>query len=140
MRNVWRLLPSVVLYAACLPLDGFGSRGGGDWPGFFILIMGVFPIASTPANLTWLANPLIFGAWAMIWLAEKTIAVAIGGIAVMAAAAFLFMETVVTSTGGEPSLITRLGTGYWLWLTSAAAACLGAFFCRAPLLRAKVTS
>jgi hypothetical protein len=123
------LLPSVALYLGCLPLEAFCDSGD-CWPGFFILLFGFLVLLETPANMTWAANPMLFSAWAMIGAGEKAIARLLSLGAAAVAASFLFTTTAMTNTGGLPSPIRELRLGYWLWLGSAAAACLAAHFIR----------
>ncbi|MBI3514558.1 MAG: hypothetical protein HY060_10915 [Proteobacteria bacterium] len=127
------LLPSMAVYAACLPFEAFCVDGRcADQPGWLVLLLGFFSVGETRANMTWLANPILFSAWVMIGFGEKAIAIVLSLVALVAAAAFLFMNTVITDASGTLLPITGVTVGYWLWLASMATACLGAIFLRRP--------
>jgi hypothetical protein len=121
------LLPSAVLYAACLPFDAFCRRGScSGSSGFGILLTGALGIGLTPANTTWVANPILFAAWLATHRNWKTLGVLLSFVALMVGLSFMHYSTVVTDESGSPLAITGYRIGYWLWLASMAASCIGA--------------
>jgi hypothetical protein len=123
MAHKLLILLSAALFASCLPLEAFCVSGScSNWPGYGILLFGLLPLWATPANMTWLANPMLFGAWVAVLLGAKKSSLCLSFSALAVSAAFLFMKTVVTNEAGIASPITGLRLGYWLWLASMAAA------------------
>ena len=111
------------MYVASLSQYAFCVGGNcSGWPGWSILIFGILALPGSLANATWLANPILFASWIVIWQREKRLSVVLSSVALMFAAAFLLMGTVVTNEGGVPSPITGFKIGYWLWLGSMVAA------------------
>ncbi|HTH96720.1 MAG TPA: hypothetical protein VL574_04840 [Stellaceae bacterium] len=127
------LLLSVALYLVSMPMDAFCEQSScSDWPGFGILLFGVFDFLVDQRNLTWFANPLLFAAWLLIWREWRRVRWrALGGIlgvlAAVLAIAFLFRKEIVTNEAGIPFPITGLRIGYWLWLASIGTAVAAAF-------------
>jgi hypothetical protein len=120
------LLPlSLVLYLVCLLFNAFCIEGS-DWPGYGALFLGLGGLlAPSVGNLTWLANPFLFGCWIAVLWDSRTAAIYLGLAAMAFSAMFLVAGTVVGEKGHMD--ITCFGPGYWLWLTSIAAASISAF-------------
>jgi hypothetical protein len=122
------LVLSIALYVTCLTQDAFCVKGRcSDWPAWSILIVGPMGFSSSPANLTWFANPFLFASWICVWQGEKAVAFRVALVALMFAASFMLMSTVVTNEGGASFPITGLRAGYWLWLASIATTCVAVF-------------
>lgn len=115
--KTWLML-SVALFLACLPYEAFSFTGASE-PSLLILLMGWLVLTLSPANMTWLANPLLICAWMAVLFDLRTLALCLGFSALALAASFLLMQTVATFSGGTAA-ITGVGLGYWLWLASAA--------------------
>lgn len=137
-RNFSRaaLLVSVTLYAASLTRDAFCVAGNcSDWPAWSILVFGMLAIDGTAANMSWLANPLLFAAWIAAF-ADRAVASVILGLAALAVgASFLFQTEVITNEGGLLNPITGLKEGYWLWLASMILACIAGALAAKPSTR-----
>lgn len=118
------LIGSIVLYAACLLLDNFCvDNKCGDSLGLLTLIFGAFgTLTGHPANLTWLANPLLFLSWIFIANAWRVPAIAASAAALLVGASFMLAKTVIINESGYPSHVTGYALGYWLWLASMALA------------------
>jgi hypothetical protein len=113
---------SVGLFFVSLALPVFPG-----WPGWGILIFGWLSMfMAHPANLTWLANPLLFVAWIGLGVSSRITAVLFSIAAFVVAGAFLFCKTVILGEDGSPRLIEGQILGYWPWLASTAAALAGA--------------
>src|SRR5215467_8175517 len=119
--SLW-LYVSIMSYLTCMAFHGLCVHGSSCSRGVEILAfgwLGVFYGHST--NLTWLANPLLFNAWALILLRKRRAAI-IGSIAAFVGG-FLFlvfsnMDGVEVDEGGGDYPVTGYGVGYWLWLVS----------------------
>jgi hypothetical protein len=124
-RKIW-LLVSVGLFVACLPLNSFCVQGECGWPGYLILSTGWLLMLETPANLTWLAIPILFLSWIAILKRLRVVAIYQSLSALALSAVFLLMRTIVVSEAGTLEL-TGVRPAYWLWLASAIAAAIAAF-------------
>jgi Na+/proline symporter len=130
-RWVW-LWSSVVLYLACLPLPGLcvdhycGNRGIGIVAIGWLGLWGIN--ASNPVNAAWLANPLLFVSWILLfWKRATIIARIVSGAALLAGALLLFADTIGPfNEGSGGNHITGYPLGYWLWLTSMLCAFIAA--------------
>jgi hypothetical protein len=122
------IFASIFLYLACMPLDSFCINNHcGDWPAWSVLLAG--PLAMmAPANLTWLANPLLFCAWGCTFASARTAAIVAAVSALALATSFLAFKTAVTNEAGIEMPITGYAPGYWLWLGSMVFAVISAYF------------
>jgi len=130
----WRLgslSPSLSLYLLCLPFDAFCGAGR-CCAGYLILLFGPLDLSASATNWTWLANPVLFGAWITLALGAKLRSVALGLAALalslaafVLAISFLFRREIVMDASGTLHLITGYGVGYWIWLSSIAVCCFG---------------
>jgi hypothetical protein len=103
------------------------------WPGYGILAFGALGLVTFhPANLTWIANPLLFIAWGLLWAGNGMGALKSSAVALLIALFFLLMPSVVVSEGGMPGRITGLRLGYFLWLASMGTAMVAANFAYDP--------
>jgi hypothetical protein len=119
------LILSILLYGACLPFDAFCVSGEcSQWPSYGILFFGALGLPGSFANLTWIANPILFLSWVTRATQQKVQACVYSFTALIIAMSFLLDRTVVTNEGGIPFPITGYKIGYWIWLTSMAAICL----------------
>lgn len=132
------LFLSVALYIACLFEDGFvccssPSQGGTcGMSGIAALIWGAisFPTAfQYPAMVAWFANPILSYAWTCFLLGARTGAIVLALLAFALASSFMFVKTVPGGTA-QPSEITGVALGYWLWLASIVMTFLGALLLR----------
>jgi hypothetical protein len=115
------LAASVALYVSCLPFYSFCvARSCTDWPSWSVLVfgwLGLF-LGGSLANVVWFANPILFFAWIAILIGGRTAATYASGFALLLAAGFPAMKTVVTNEAGILVPITGVKLGYWLWLGS----------------------
>jgi len=73
--SLW-LYASVIIYLACMPFHGFCVHGSSCSRGVGILLVGWLGVFyQNPANLTWIANPLLFSSWVMISLRMRRSAI-----------------------------------------------------------------
>jgi hypothetical protein len=129
--HVWRrvsdllLFGSIALYAASLltPVyyTGYNVMSNAHI-GLEALILG--PIGLLTGQASWLANPLLWGAWRVrkSKLTRQPVAVAVA--ALLIAGTFLLSRSVAVGSAGETPF--RVGLGYWLWLASIACAAASA--------------
>lgn len=126
-REQWLLWVSIALYVASLSQETFCASGNcSGWPGYGILLFGILGIGGSLANVTWIANPILFLSWLFIWQRDRRLSLAFSGAALIVAAAFMLMPNVVNNEGGVAVPITGLRLGYWLWLASMVVAVLAA--------------
>jgi hypothetical protein len=123
---------SVLLYLLCLPLDAFCASA--CQPSYSILISGPFGLLASLTNWTWLANPVLFGAWVALAFGAKTVsealefaalALALSVLALLIAISFLLQREVIMNEAGIPNPIRAYGIGYWVWLSSMVVCCFG---------------
>jgi len=114
------LMASVVVYLACLPFNSFCvSEECGNWPGWGVLIMGWMElILHAEAGVSWLANPIVFVAWASIFFRWRISALVFSVTALLLAIWFLGVDEVIVDEGGAWRTVTGYAAGYWLWLVS----------------------
>jgi hypothetical protein len=118
------ILISCLLFLLSLPMPIFPG-----WPGYGILFFGFFGMLTfEPANLTWLANPLLLGGWIAVLASNRRWATYFTVSAVVVAGSFVFCKSVLTSESGTPTMIGKLPLGYWLWFSSMIAAAASAYF------------
>lgn len=119
---------SVVLYGASLfyPEAICISGDCSSWPGMGILAFGALAMFATPANMTWIANLILFVCWALQITSRWRTALIAGLIALGWAASFLLHDKILSSESGSLSTITGTAPGYWLWLAAMAMACVNA--------------
>jgi hypothetical protein len=128
-RRMLCLLPGMLLYLLSLPLIGFYVGGRSDgYLGFGILDFGWLGIFYCwPANLIWIANPLLIGAWIATLFGGGRLAIILALLAFVVGSALLLCNSVEVDESGSLHPISGYGTGYWLWLLSMAGTALGAF-------------
>lgn len=117
---------SIALFILCLTNDGYYIAGPDPraWaPGWGLFLFGWIGIFS--GTVSWVANPLLLYAWVMFFLKRyrRSAMFAFGALVLMLA--FLMSKTVVSSEAPTYSRIVGYGTGYWLWIASAAILLIG---------------
>jgi len=117
--------PSIILFVACLPFEGFSVENKSSWNGFGILLVGIFS-----GSIYWYANLLLFAAWGYIKLKMKIPACIASSAAVILSFSFLFAVDVIVDEGGGKQVINGYLTGYWLWLLSMIFAFISAVLMR----------
>lgn len=118
---------SVIVFVAALTQKGFHTAGErpGDWsPGLYLLLIGLLGVLY--GIYEWLGNPVLLTAWIFSLAGKDKIALPLGVLATVLIAAFLFRQTIVASEAPTYSKISGYAAGYWLWLTSAMIAAIGA--------------
>ena len=128
------LLLSLVVYAAALAQEEAFCVDGqcANWPGYAILLFGALALGDNPANMAWLANPLLLAAWIAAWMGRRGPAFIVGFAALVLAVSFSFAKTVIANEAGIASSVTGLRLGYWLWLASMAVSCAAAALAGRP--------
>jgi hypothetical protein len=87
--------------------------------GWVLIFEGVF---------AWLANPCLLVSWISMIVRPIPYEGIVGSVLALALTlSFLLQKQVTTNSAGDVSKITGYGAGYWLWVASAAVACLGCF-------------
>ncbi|HXS42665.1 MAG TPA: hypothetical protein VN766_20885, partial [Stellaceae bacterium] len=128
-RRLASLLPGVSLFLLSLFLVGFyvGDRSEAYF-GFGILDFGWLGIFYWwPANLVWLANPLLIGAWLVMLRKESRSSIVLAILALAIGSAFLLCKSVEIDESGSLHPISGYGAGYWIWSLSMAGTALGSF-------------
>jgi uncharacterized membrane-anchored protein len=118
---------SLLLFLARLLLDAFYIDRPDNpraWSlGFGLLLVGWLAVLDgVPA---WLANPAVLCAWILLLIGFRRAALVSAGLALALALSFLRCHQVLTDSAGTYSRITGYGPGYWLWVSSMAAALVG---------------
>ena len=115
------LIISILLYIVALTQESYyvNKINSDDWSNSFILLLvgWIGMIMGGGAAICWLANPLIFLSWLLIFRKIK-IAIVSSIISFILSFLFLFSENVITSEAPTFSKITDYKMGYWLWLSS----------------------
>jgi hypothetical protein len=119
-------LLSVLLYAAALAAPAFAGRAGAA-----VLVHGwremLFARAAGPlVAFAWLANPLLLASLLCACLRAWRIASALAVAALALGLAVSFGSHIIIEDEGPPLPMPHLGAGYWLWVSSLAAALIAA--------------
>jgi hypothetical protein len=120
-------LISFAVFIASLTQKGFSTAGEepGSWsPGLYLLLIG--PLGMLAGVFEWFANPFLLAAWIFSWFGKNKITLPLALIAIGLIVAFLFRQTMIVSEAPTYAKITGYAAGYWLWLSSAIIATLGA--------------
>jgi len=108
-----------LLFIACLPLPAYtleATCGTTTIRSYEVLLSGAFgPFIGV---WEWYANPLLFLSWIFVIKKYYAHAVAIAGLSVLTAFAFLFRDSMMSNEAGDLSRIASLGSGYWVWTMS----------------------
>lgn len=89
-------------------------------PGWIAVVLGWILLFQTWANTTWLANPLAFAAWALLFCTRRRDSMICAAVALAIAASYLLSRKMVDNEGGVANPIGRPQLDYWLWLMSMA--------------------
>jgi hypothetical protein len=77
-------------------------------------------IVEHPAFLVWLANPILFIAWALTVARLRPVAIGFAVLALLVGGAFILAPNLPANQFGMDRQIMALDWGYWLWLASMA--------------------
>ncbi|WP_431260689.1 hypothetical protein ACQ86G_11595 [Roseateles chitinivorans] len=124
--GVFFLVFSVLLYLGSLALPAIHFAQGDVHSGFFLLCLGYLN-----GRVHWLANPLVWTAWLLLALRKPVPALIVLGAAVALMLGALQVREALwswswNSTTSIRLKVVALGTGYWVWLSSAIVAGIGA--------------
>lgn len=119
---------SISLYVLSLFFSGFSTSGiqKNDDIGLFLVLFGWYDVFGGNAGYTWLANPVLWGAWLVIRDPKKSFV--FGLIASTIMLLFAFSRTIkspvpcgswLESSDCPHLTITKLYLGYYLWIASA---------------------
>jgi hypothetical protein len=114
---------SIGLYVVCLVLDTFPET-----PGWLVLLMGEFELAATVTgpfvSLAWVANPLLFFAWACRNTPAPRVIRIAACIALGLSVAYgtLGHDVSLFTEGPVPNATVVISPGYLFWVGSIAAA------------------
>ena len=114
---------SIGLYAVCLVLDAFPET-----PGWIVLLTGLFELGASGTgpfvSLAWLANPLLFFAWACRNTPAPTLVRMAACIALGLSVAYgtLGHNVLLLSEGNVPNATVVISPGYLFWVGSIAVA------------------
>lgn len=116
---------SVLLFIACLPLSAYtleGSGGATTVRSYEVLLSGAFgPFIGV---WEWYANPLLFLSWIFVATKYYAHALALAGLSLLVALAFLFRHSMMSNEAGDFSRIASVDSGYWVWTMSIEATLL----------------
>lgn len=129
------IFASVFLYVVSLVFPPFClyRLSCDSWPSWSILLLGWMglPLGGW-SNLIWLANPILFIAWAKQLRSHRSSesrqrrnAAILSYIALTLALSFLLAKTVVANEGGVPQAIESYDWGYWIWVSGIACCAAG---------------
>jgi len=93
------------------------------------LLIGWLATLTGGAAITWLANPLLIIAWILL-IKNKKSAWLFGLIASIICISFLKFRVIIENEAGHYNPITKIGLGYWLWLSSCLTTFIGSLTIR----------
>jgi hypothetical protein len=93
------------------------------------LLIGWLAMLAGGAAITWLANPLLIIAWVLLAKNKKS-AWLFGLTASMISISFLKFQVIIENEAGHYNPITKIGLGYWLWLSSCLTTFVGSLTIR----------
>jgi hypothetical protein len=96
---------------------------------FEAFLIGWLGMLTGGASLTWLANPLLVVCWILMAKNKKT-AWPFGLLSTLVSISFLKFQVIIENEAGHYNPITKIGSGYWLWLSSSLATFLGSLIIR----------
>ncbi len=98
------------------------------WRGWGVLLCGwregLMPRADPRLAFGWLANPLLWASWVLVFRSAYGTAAVLAALATLLGGGVHFGTRIVASAGAAP--LPRLGPGYWLWAGGLAVALLAA--------------
>lgn len=115
---------SVLLYLGSLALPAIRFANGDHHSGFFLLCLGYLN-----GTVHWLANPLVWAAWALLALRRPVLTLIVLGAAVALMLGALQVREALWSWNSLAAArlkVIGLDAGYWVWLASAVVAGIGA--------------
>ncbi len=115
------VITSIVVFVACLPFSALRTNGE-DANAFMLLLLGPFGFFAHPANLSWLANPLLVFSWGFRLDRYDRRALGSAVLALVLALFPMFSDEIVTNEGGRATRLESLMVGYWIWLGAIAIA------------------
>ena len=107
---------SILLFASALTQKCYCTTGLCS-DSIAVFIFGIFGLAYPLATWTWLANPLLLGAWIFIFRNPK-ISFFLSLSSTLIAASFLLFDQIIDNENGQYKQIISYRAGYWLWLCS----------------------
>ena len=93
------------------------------------LLIGWLAMLTSGAAITWLANPFLAISWILLTKNKKS-AWVFGLIASLISISFLKFQIIIENEAGHYYPITRIGYGYWLWLSSCFTTFIGSLTIR----------
>lgn len=110
------LFASIILFAFSLTQKAYCTTGVCS-DSIAVLIFGFFGLAYPLATWTWLANPLLLGAWIFL-LRNPRISLYLSICSTLLAASFLLFDQIIDNENGQYKQIISYQAGYWVWLLS----------------------
>ncbi len=93
------------------------------------LFIGWLAMLTGGAAITWLANPFLIITWILL-IKNKKSAWLFGLIASIISISFLKFQVIIENEAGHYNSITKIGLGYWLWLSSCFTTFIGSMAIR----------
>ena len=87
-------------------------------------LIGWLAMLTGGAAITWLANPFLIITWILLAKNNKS-AWLFGLTASVISISFLKFQVVIENETGHYNLITKIGLGYWLWVSSCLTTFIG---------------
>lgn len=81
------------------------------------LIMGSIGLLFGGANVTWLANPILYLSW--IFRRRTKVGIVLSALAFIISISFLLFDRIVDNESGHLNKIVSYEAGYWLWISSS---------------------
>lgn len=127
----WTVGISACLFGLALWLPAFYTDGS-SIAGLTCLFVGWMTVLDLDAGFTWIANPLIFWGWVLSARAKRNGWV-VALFSSLIAISFLWADSIISHEAGGTSKITKVGFGYWIWLSSHLVALAGLIVVRLKL-------
>jgi hypothetical protein len=119
------IVVAVLLYAVALVAEVLPG-----WPGWAVLASGwresLMPRADPRVACGWLANPLAWASWVLIFRSAYRKAAGLAALATLLGIGVHFGTRIVVNWSAAPLPMPHLGPGYWLWVAALGATLLGA--------------
>ena len=116
---------SLLLYAVALASEVLPG-----WRGWDVLLCGwregLIPRADPRVAFGWLANPLIWASWVLVFRCAYGTAAVLAALATLLGIGVRFGTRIVVSAGAAALPMPHLGTGYGLWAAALVMALLAA--------------
>ncbi|MBH8559087.1 hypothetical protein [Hymenobacter negativus] len=94
-----------------------------------LLVGGLGIFMGELASILWVANLTLLATWVLVFISPRFTPISSMATLLLMLLFLVFDKVLVNEAGGKSTIVSH-GTGYWLWVLSAAVMVAGIFFAR----------